>query len=122
MTTLKINGTEIAHLIKMDGFKWARNDVDGPGAGRALNAMAIRDRIASKIRLDCSCIPLTAAQRQTLENLLLADEFVTVSCDDSIFRGLARTMYCNAMSGGFSHRTTAGTEYWKDVQFVLVEQ
>ena len=123
MTRLTIDGTNIAHYIKMDGgFKWQRNDVEGPSAGRSLNALAIRDRIASKIRLDCICKPLTGTQRTALENLLLTYEFITVTCDDNIFRGQSRTMYCSAMSGGFMYRTTAGTEYWKDVQFVLVEQ
>jgi hypothetical protein len=122
VTSLKINGTEIAGFIKVDGFEWQRNDVDGSGAGRAVTGKAIRDLIATKIRLDCTCRELTGAERTTLEGLLFAAPFLTVTCDDAIFRGLTRTMYCNAMSSGFSRRKQNGTEYWKDSKFVLVEQ
>lgn len=122
MTSLKINGTEIAGYIKIDGFEWQRNDVDGSGAGRAVTGKAIRDLIASKIRLDCTCRELTSAERTTLEGLVFAAPFLTVTCDDSIFRGSARTMYCTSMSSGFARRKPNGTEYWKDAKFVLVEQ
>ena len=122
MTSLKINGTEIAGFIKVDGFEWQRNDVDGSGAGRAVTGKAIRDLIATKIRLDCTCRELTSAERTTLEGLLFAAEFLTVTSDDSIFRGSSRTMYCTSMSSGFSRRKQNGTEYWKDSKFVLVEQ
>ena len=122
MTSLKINGTEIAGYIKIDDFEWQRNDIDGSGAGRTVTGKAIRDLIASKIRLDCTCRELTSAERTTLEGLLFAAEFLTVTCDDAIFRGSSRTMYCSAMSSGFSRRKQNGTEYWKDSKFVLVEQ
>ena len=122
MTTLKINGTEIAGYIKVDGFEWQRNDIDGSGAGRSVTGKAIRDLIATKIRLDCTCRELTGTERTTLEGLLFAAEFLTVTCDDSIFRGSSRKMYCSAMTGGFSRRKSNGTEYWKSVKFVLVEQ
>ena len=122
MTSLKINGTEVAGYIKIDGFEWQRNDVDGSGAGRAVTGKAIRDLIASKIRLDCTCRELTSAERTTLEGLVFAAPFLTVTCDDSIFRGSARTMYCTSMSSGFARRKPNGTEYWKDAKFVLVEQ
>jgi len=122
MTSLTINGTQIAGYIAVNGFEWQRNDVDGSGAGRSVSGKAIRDLIATKIRLDCTCRELTGTERTALENLLFSGEFVTVACDDAIFRGSSRTMYCSAMSGGFSRRKSGGTEYWKDVKFVLVEQ
>lgn len=122
MTSLKINNTQIAGYIAVDGLEWQRNDVDGSGAGRAVTGKAIRDLIATKIRLDCTCRELTGAERTALETLLFASDFLTVTCDDAIFRGSSRTMYCSAMSGSFSRRKPNGTEYWKNVKFVLVEQ
>ena len=123
VTSLQINGTEIIGYIYMDGFDWRREDVDGANAGRTVTAKAIRDVLGSKIRMDMECRELTSAERTTLENLLFADEFLTVSCDDAIFRGaVSRKMYCNSMSGRFSRRKANGTEYWKNVKFVLVEQ
>ena len=122
MTSLKINGAEIASVIKIDGFQWQRNDLDGSGAGRSVTGLAIRDLIATKIRLDCTCRELSGPARTALESILFASEFLTVTCDDAIFRGQARTMYCSSMSSGFSRRKQDGTEYWKDTKFVLVER
>ena len=123
MNSLKIDGTEIANLIKVDGFHWERNDLDGPNAGRTLDGLAVRDLIASKIRLpDLDCRELTGAERATLENALFSAEFHTVECDDAIFRGVPRTMYCSSMSSGFSRRKQNGTEYWKGTKFTLVER
>lgn len=122
MTSLTVNDTEIAGLIKMEGFDWQRNDIDGSGAGRSVSGKAIRDLVATKIRLDIACREMTGAERTALESLLFSDQFLTVECDDAIFRGSARTMYCSAMSASFSRRKADGTEFWKDVKFVLVEQ
>lgn len=122
MTTLKIDGTEIANYIHIDNFEWQRNDLEGSNAGRSLSGLAFRDLVATKIRLDLSCRELTGAEREALETLLFSSEFHTVTSDDSIFRGSARTMYCNQMSGGFSRRKQNGVEYWKNVKFVLVER
>ena len=123
MTTLKINGTEIIGYIYIDGFDWRREDVDGPGAGRTVTAKAVRDVLGSKIRYDMECRELTSAEREALEALLFSGPFLTVVCDDATFRGAeSRQMYCNSMSGKFSRRKANGTEYWKNVKFVLVEQ
>lgn len=122
MTSLKINGTQIAGYIKIDGLEWQRNDLDGSGAGRSQTGKAIRDLVASKIRLDCTCRELTGSERATLEGLLFAEEFLTVTCDDAIFHGSSKQMYCSSMTGGFSRRKPNGTEYWKSVKFSLVEK
>lgn len=122
MTNLTVAGTNIAGYIKMDGFSWQRQDLDGDAAGRTTSGLTIRDLVATKIRLDITCRELTGAERSALETLLFGSEFLTVSSDDSIFRSETRTMYCSAMSAGFSRRSAAGTEYWKDVKFVLVER
>lgn len=123
MTSLKINGTDIIGYIFIDGFEWRREDVDGSGAGRTVTAKAVRDVLGSKIRMDLECRELTSGERTYLEGLLFAAPFLTVACDDPIFRGAAsRQMYCNAMSGKFSRRKPNGTEYWKNVKFTLVEQ
>ena len=122
MTSLKINGTEIIGYIHINGFEWDREAVDGSGSGRTVTAKMIRDVLGTKIRIDANCRELTAAERTTLENLLFSGDFLTVSCDDAIFRGENRQMYCNKMKAKFSRRKADGTEYWKDGQFVLVEQ
>lgn len=122
LTSLVINGTEIINYIRIDGFLWDREAVDGPNAGRSVTAKMIRDVLGTKIRIDADCRELTSAERETLENLLFSGDFLTVSCPDSIFRGESRQMYCNKMSAKFSRRKQNGVEYWKDVKFVLVEQ
>lgn len=55
-----VNGIDLAPYVAFQGVKWQRNDVDGPNAGRTLDATMHRDRVAVKMRLDCTCPPLPA--------------------------------------------------------------
>ena len=64
--SLKINGTEISHLIKYQGLKWSRNDVDGQNAGRSLDGRMIRDFVATKDKLEIEFKPLTDSQLSSL--------------------------------------------------------
>ena len=59
-TGVVIDGTDITPYIKYQGVKWTRNDIDGPNAGRTLSGLMVRDRVATKIRLDITCRPITS--------------------------------------------------------------
>lgn len=114
-----IDGTDITQYIRHRGVKWSRNDVDGPNAGRNLSGTMIRDRVATKIRLDISCRPLTNAEHTALMNLLLPDR-VTVSYDDPCDGFVTKVMYANNHSSEYLLPTRV-TEYWHNVSFPLVE-
>lgn len=124
-TKIKVNNTDITPYIAHKGVQWSRHDVDGPSTGRALSGLMIRDRIATKIRLDITCRPLKIDELRTLLNLLLP-VFVTVEYDDPMYGHVTKTMYANNNSATFLFprppEMENGTEYWTDIKFPLVER
>ena len=135
-TGIKINGTDITPYIAHQGVKWSRNDIDGPAAGRSISGRMIRDRVATKIRLDITCRPLKNDELRILLNLLLP-EFVTVTYDDPMYGVVSKTMYANNNPATFlfkrefippdswyiCHDSPPDPfEYWTNVTFPLVER
>lgn len=117
---INIDGTDITDYIKLNGVKWSRNDVDGPNAGRNLSGTMIRDRIATKIRLDVSCRPLTDTEHRTLLNLLLP-ESVTVNYEDPMLGTISKVMYANNHNSEYLFGDEKGAEWWHNVSFPLIE-
>lgn len=135
-TGIKIDGTDITNFIAHQGVKWSRNDVDGPNAGRSISGLMIRDRVATKIRLDITCRPLKQDELSALLNLILP-EFVSVTYDDPMYGVVTKTMYANNNGAQFlirkqprlselwrlCHDTEPDPiEYWTNVTFPLVER
>lgn len=121
-TGITIDGTDITNLIAYQGVQWKRNDIDGPSAGRTLSGLMIRDRVATKIRLDITCRQLTLAEARMLLNLLMP-EFVTVTYDDPMDGFVNRTMYANNNGAQFLFARDNDTkEWWDNVSFPLVER
>ena len=115
-----IDGTDITSYIQHQGIKWSRNDVDGPNAGRNLAGTMIRDRVATKIRLDITCHPLTEDQHRTLLRAILP-EYVTVNVTDPMYGSTSMTMYSNNNSSEHCVITEDGVEYWHNITFPLIE-
>ena len=120
-TGVSINGTDITDLIAHQGVQWKRNDIDGPNAGRTLSGLMVRDRVATKIRLDITCRPLTHSEMNLLQNLIFP-EFVTVQYDDPMEGIVSKIMYANNNGAQFLMQTQNGQEYWTSVSFPLVER
>lgn len=133
-TGIRINGTDITPYIAHQGVKWSRNDVDGPNAGRTISGLMIRDRVATKIRLDITCRPLKNDELRILLNLLLP-EFITVTYDDPMYGVVTKTMYSNNNPATFLFKrdferneyfwhdeAIQPFEYWTNVTFPLVER
>lgn len=136
-TGITIDGTDITDYIAYQGVKWTRADIDGPSAGRTLSGLMIRDRVATKIRLDITCRPLLYPELQTLLNLIYP-EFVTVQYDDPMLGFVTKTMYANNNSAQIlglkvaeykdyqwfmpGYNNPAQREYWQNVTFPLVER
>ena len=135
-TGIKINGTDITDYIAFSGVKWSRNDVDGSSAGRSLSGLMIRDRVATKIRLDITCRPLKLSELRTLLNLLLP-VYVQVKYNDPMYGVVTKTMYANNNSAEFLMRKEFNPpqewyichddapdpeEYWYNVTFPLIER
>lgn len=121
-TRITIDGTDITELIAYQGVQWKRNDIDGPNAGRTLSGLMIRDRVATKIRLDITCRILNREEVRTLLNLLMP-EFVSVTYDDPMDGVVTRTMYANNNEAKFLRSLDNDSdELWDNVTFPLVER
>jgi len=120
-TGIIIDGTDITDLVALNGVKWSRNDIDGPNAGRTITGLMVRDRVATKIRLDITCTILNSDELNMLLNLILP-EFVQVTYDDPQDGLVTRTMYANNNSAKFLLSRSNGTESWNEISFPLVER
>ena len=119
--TVKINGTDITDYIAFGGFKWQREDIDGPDAGRTMDGTMQRMRVATKIRIDVTCRPLTSTELHTLQRLLYP-QYITVSVsDDPLYGNKTMIMYSNNIPAQYIIKKRNGKEYWS-TSFPLVER
>lgn len=122
MFRLLVNGTDLTPYIAFKGVKWTRNDVDSPDTGRTMDALMHRGRVASKIRLDISCKPLTDSQASTVLNAIYP-EYVTVQYTDPQAGGLVtRTMYSNNNPASYLLNREGEEDLWDGITFPLVER
>ena len=120
-TGITIDGTDITGFIAEGGVKRSRNDIDGTNAGRNLKGTAIRDRLATKIRLDITCRKLSYDELRQL-CAALYPEFVSVHYDDPLLGVRTAIMYCNKDEQEIFRRKPNGTEQWTPAPFALVEK
>lgn len=111
----------VPYVAHDDGFKWQRYDIDSPETGRALNGLMYRGRVATKIRLDIKCRPLTATELNTVLNAILP-EYVTVTYSDPMYGTVTKTMYSNNNPAVHALTYPDGTEWWSGISFPLVER
>lgn len=116
-----IDGLDITNYIQEDGISWTREDIDGPNAGRTINGTMIRDRVATKIRLDITCRPLELTECRQLLNAILP-EFVTVQYIDPMDGQVSRTMYSNNNPVVVSTVFDDGTVRFTGITFPLIER
>lgn len=116
-----INGIDMTPYIAFGGLKWTRNDVDGPNAGRNMSGTMIRDRVATKIRLDVTCRPLTKAESAIVLTAIEPDAVSVVYTDPQAGTEVSKTMYANNNPAQFLMKKSNGTEYWSGITFPLVE-
>lgn len=121
--TLIINGTDITPLVAFQGYKWQREDVDGPGAGRMLDGLLRRNRVATKRRLDITCKPLTLAEASTVLTLIMPEWVQVTYTDPQIGGNVTKTMYSNNNPASFLiKREDDSMDLWGGITFPLIEQ
>lgn len=119
--TLTVNGVDIIPYIAYQGVKWQRSDIDAADSGRTMDALMHRGRVATKIRLDITCRPLTGAEAQIVLNAILP-EYVTVYYSDPMYGNVTKTMYSNNNPATYCILRKDGTEYWSGITFPLIER
>ena len=63
---LFINGHDYSDFVAEDGYQWEDNDIDGNGAGRAMDTMMDRDLLADKTKLQISCRDLLQSESSAI--------------------------------------------------------
>lgn len=120
---LKVDGIDITPYIAKQGVKWSRNDVDGPNTGRSLeNAYLTRDRVATKIRLDVTCRPMTAAETKTLLQAIYPEYVSVIYTDPMAGKEVTKEMYSNNIPASYLMKKRDGTEWWSGITFPLIER
>ena len=119
---LKIDGTDIVPYIAYGGLKWQRSDVDGEGAGRMLDGTLERNGMATKIRLDITCRPLTANEASVVLSAVMPEWVSVEYSDPQIGSTVTKTMYANNNPASYLMKHRNGTEYWSGITFPLIEK
>nr|DAZ46794.1 MAG TPA: hypothetical protein [Caudoviricetes sp.] len=118
---LKINGVDFMPLIAKQGVKWQRNDIDAANSGRTMDGQMQRGRVATKIRLDITCRPLTAEEARLVLTTILP-EYVSVDYYDPM-RGYRSgiSMYSNNNPASFLIEKPED-DWWSGITFPLIER
>ena len=120
--TLTIDNVDISNYVAYQGLKWQRSDIDSSDAGRTMDGVMHRGRVTTKIRLDVTCRPMTAAEASVVLNAVLP-EYVTVTYMDPMAgTTVTKTMYSNNNPATFALKKPDGTELWSGITFPLIEQ
>lgn len=118
---LKINGVDFMPFIAKQGVKWQRNDIDAANSGRTMDGMMQRGRVATKIRLDITCRPLTAEEAHLVLNTILPEYFSVDYYDPMIGERYGVTMYSNNNPASFLIEKP-DDDWWSGITFPLIER
>lgn len=118
---LEINGTNILPYVEHQGIKWQLSDLEDPDAGRTLDGMMQRGRVAQKVRMDITCRPLKSAEAAIVLSAI-NPEFMTVRYTDPKDGLVTRTMYSNNRPAAHMLLQPDGTEWWNGIVFPLIER
>lgn len=118
---LKINGVDFMPFIAKQGVKWQRNDIDAANSGRTMDGQMQRGRVATKIRLDITCRPLTAEEARLVLTTILP-EYVSVDYYDPMsgYRS-GISMYSNNNPACFLIEKPED-DWWSGITFPLIER
>lgn len=119
---LKIGGLDITQYTARGGIKWQRADIDGSNAGRLKNGDMQRDRVATKIRWDVTCRPLSPEE---VSKILTAiqPEYVTVSYTDPVSNTVKTgQFYSNNFPMNLLGVVQGGGEVWTGLTFPLIQK
>lgn len=112
---------DITPYIKYQGITFSRNDVEAPSAGRTLDGIMHRMRVAVKERMDIETIPLKREQVRTLLELLYPETFmVRVTPYPLTNSTKVMQMYSNSVKTSYIIHRENGEDI-QSVSFPLVE-
>lgn len=118
---LKIDGVNILPYVAHQGIKWQRNDLDSADAGRTMDGVMQRGRVASKIRLDITCRPLRSEEAKIVLNAIYP-EYISVEYTDPMYGLVIKQMYSNNNPASHMMVQDNDVEWWHDITFPLIER
>ena len=119
--TLTVGGVNLVPYVKYNGVKWERSDIDGSDAGRTMDGVMQRNRVATKVRLDITCRPLTRAEASTVLTAIMP-QFVSVTyTDPQLGTDTTKTMYSNNNPATYLIKK-GNSELWDGITFPLIER
>lgn len=121
--TFTVNGVNLLPYLAAEGLRWKLSDLDAPDAGRTLDGVMHRNRVAQKVDIECTCRPLTTTEASIVLQAI-NPEWVTVVYDDPRLGTTdTKTMYSNNRPAAFLQQNWAGNGYvWTGITFPLIEQ
>ena len=97
------------------------SDIDAPNTGRSMDATMHRARVASKMRLDVTCRPLTTTEVSTVLRAIYPEWVTVVYTDPRTGSNVSKTMYSNNRKASFlMHKSDH--DLWMVESFPLVER
>lgn len=119
--TFLIDSVNLLPYVAADGFKWSLNDLDSEDAGRTLDGVMHRGRVAYKRKIQIECRPLNTYQLSVVLNAILP-EFVSVTYDDPLTGSVHTcTMYCSTRPANMK-MAFQNDELWDGISFSLIER
>ena len=119
----EIDGTDITPYMNWEGLKYGTNDLDSEEAGRTLDGIMHRSRVATKIRWDVTTKKLTTAEATKLLQLI-RPEWVQLRCTDLCLGERTMIVYSNNHSIEMlaSGVNVKGEILWNEFTFPLIER
>ena len=119
----EINGVDITPYIAFEGLKYSTFDLDSEEAGRTMDGMMRRTRVATKVRWDVPTKHLRTTELAFLMRLL-SDEWVTLKASDPLFGLRSGRFYSNnnSISMKITSTVSEDEELWEGFTFPLIEQ
>mgnify|MGYP000572319036 FL=1 len=118
---LFINGHDYSDFVAEDGYQWEDNDIDGNGAGRAMDTMMDRDLLADKTKLQISCRDLL----QSESSAILTDikqEFYEATVLDACKGEITCQMYTSSRKAAIAVIRDDGEVVWSGLSFSMIER
>lgn len=115
------DGVDIAPCIESDGLKWSLEDIDSADAGRTMDAVMHRGKVASKVRLDITCRPLTSAQARIVLSAI-TKEYVQIDYIDPLYGRTTKTFYNSKRVANIRQIYRDGNVLWSGISFALIER
>jgi hypothetical protein len=117
---LFINGHDYSDFVAEDGYQWEDNDIDGDGAGRAMDTMMDRDLLADKTKLQISCRDLLQSESSAIL-MDIKQEFYEATVLDACKGEITCQMYTSSRKAAIAVIRDDGEVVWSGLSFSMIE-